>query len=596
MSPEQADSTGEDVDTRTDVYSLGVILYELLSGQLPFPSEELRASSAEDLRRILRERDPLRPSQCVRRLGRDGAQTANARNTDPGTLPRQLEGDLDAITLRAMEKERGRRYGTATELAEDIRRCLRHEPVLARPPSRLYRARKYLRRHRMGVSFAAAVAGLLLAFTVTALLQAARIVRERDRANREAAAASNVSEFLTRMFKISDPSEGRGNSVTAREILDRASSDLATGQQGDPVLQGRMMDTIGGVYESLGLHNRAAAMLEKGLEIRRRVLGPDHPDALRTAASLGHVYSRAGRYGEAEPLLLDTVSRSVRVNGPRHPDTLVALNSLAALRFYQGRFEEAEALDRSILEARQQVLGPEHPESLSAQTNLGTVLTSEARGEEAIVMLRDALDHYRQVRGPEHPETLNAMNNLGLALRSSKRPDAAAVLFGQLLEIRRRVLGPEHPETLGAMGNLATTLMDQNRAPEAEPLYRQVLEIERRVLGPDHEDTFLAMIGVAYALSAQGRLQDAEALYRELLEAERRVLGPEHRRTGLTEYNLACLAARTGRAREALDLLRQSVRHHLPPQTARHIRDDTDFLSLHGNPEFEAIASDARLR
>src|SRR5262249_28483283 len=146
MSPEQADATGQDVDTRTDVYSLGVILYELLSGQLPFPSEELRASSAEGLRRILRDRDPLRPSASVRRLGRDAARIANARSTDPGMLPRQLEGDLDAITLRAMEKERGRRYGTATELAEDIRRCLRHEPVLARPPSRRDRARKYLRR------------------------------------------------------------------------------------------------------------------------------------------------------------------------------------------------------------------------------------------------------------------------------------------------------------------------------------------------------------------------------------------------------------------------------------------------------------------
>src|SRR5262249_24980925 len=163
----------------------------------------------------------------------------------------------------------------------------------------------------------AGVAGLLLAFSITTVLQAARISRERDRANREAAAASNVSEFLTRMFKINDPSEGRGNSVTARELLDRASSDLATRQQGDPVLQRRMMETIGEVYENLGLHNRAATMLEKELAIRRRVLGPDHPDALRTAASLGHVYSRAGRYAEAEPLLLDTVSRSVRVNGPR---------------------------------------------------------------------------------------------------------------------------------------------------------------------------------------------------------------------------------------------------------------------------------------
>ncbi len=243
ISPEQADSGGEDIDTRSDVYSLGVVLYELLVGAPPF---DFRKLAREEILRRLREEDAPRPSTKLRTLGGQSYVTAQNRGADLPTLTRQLRGDADAIALKALEKDRARRYATPSELAADIGRYLRNEPVTARPAGAAYSARKYIRRHRLGVAIAAVGVLVLAGFAIAQAVELRRITRERDRADR-------IAQFMTGMFRMPNPSVARGNTITAREILDKASKEIRTGLRNDPELQAKMMYTMADTYEGLDL-------------------------------------------------------------------------------------------------------------------------------------------------------------------------------------------------------------------------------------------------------------------------------------------------------------------------------------------------------
>ena len=278
MSPEQADPTVPDVDTRTDVYSLGVVLYELLTGVLPFDAKQWQTKPFHVVLRQLHEEDPPSPST---RISGDSTSTtaAQRRNTDPRQLASLLRGDLDWITLKALEKDRARRYGTPSELGADLGRYLRNEPVVARPASTAYRTKKYIQRHKFGVAAATAMVLLLIAFAVMQTIQLRRITRERDRADR-------VTAFMTGMFKVSNPSEARGNDIRAREILDKSAKDIDTGLANDPELQAQMMNVMGTVYQSLGLTSKAEPLLRRALEIRQRILGPRNPDTLQSQQDL----------------------------------------------------------------------------------------------------------------------------------------------------------------------------------------------------------------------------------------------------------------------------------------------------------------------
>jgi non-specific serine/threonine protein kinase/serine/threonine-protein kinase len=587
MSPEQADQSEQNIDTRTDVYSLGVILYQLLVGVLPIEAKALRAAGMEAILRLIREQEPPKPSTRIRSMGPASSLSAENRKEDPRAFARHIQGELDWITMKALEKDRTRRYGSPAELSADIKHHLAHEPVLAHPPSAGYRAGKFIRRHQLGVAFAASVAVLLVAFAVMMAVQAVRISRERDRANR-------ITDFMKGMFKVSDPSEARGNSITAREILDKASKEINTGLANDPETQAQLMEVMGEVYQSLGLYSQSQLLLEQAVEIDRRVLGPKNPQTLRLMSDMAWLLSREGKFAEAEKLQRETLEVQRQVLGGEHPDTLKSMRHLGAILGDEGHYAEAEKLNRELLDIERRVLGPEHRDTLATLNNLALDLERQRHYAEAEKLDRELLDVKIRVFGPEHPDTLMTMTNLAPVLVREKHYAEAEKLYSEVMDADRRVLGPEHPSTLVAIEDLAWTLQMEGRYADSEKLGREVLDTQRRVLGPEHPDTLLTVGTLALTLAIERQYAEAAKLYRELLDANRRVLGPEHPDTLISEYNLACVEAHLGHKDEALSFLRDAVDHGLPPSADLGIDKEEELQSLHGDPRFAALVEHAK--
>ena len=391
-APEQV--TGGPVTTATDVYALGVLLYSLLTGHHPAGEG---TQSAADLIKAIVETEPLRASEASQ--SGDPISIAAKRSTTPDKLRRQVRGDLDTILGKALKKNPQERYVSVTAFADDLSRFLLHEPISARRDTTAYRAAKFVRRHRTGVAVAFGLVLLLVSFAVMQAVQLRRITRERDRADR-------IAKFMTDMFKASDPSEARGNNITAREILDKASKEIDSGLAKDPELQAHMMNIMGDVYDNLGLYPNAESLLTRAVEIERVVLGPNHPETLQSKRLLGWVLHEEGRYAEAEKLQRETIEGERRVLGAEHQETLLRDKQSWKDSILEGRYAEAENLHRGALNIERRVLGPDNPRTLALMGHLGNDLYWEGRYAEAEKLQREELATAHRVLGPEHPITL----------------------------------------------------------------------------------------------------------------------------------------------------------------------------------------------
>jgi len=554
-APEQV--TGGPITTATDVYALGVLLYQLLSGQHP-AGNALRSPAA--LVKAIVDTEPLRPSTAVEPSKPETeAITTSAANraSTPDKLCRLLRGDLDTIVGKALKKNPQERYSSVSALADDLRRYLKHQPISARPDTFTYRAVKFVRRNRATVAFAALALIAGMAGVTSTLLQARTARAQRDVALRERDHATRVTNFMTSMFKVSDPTEARGNTVTAREILDKASKDIEAGLANDPDTQAHMLFVMGSVYESLGLTHEGKPMVERALQLQRQVLGPENPETLRSESYLAVLLLVEGKTADAVKLQRETLSIQRRVLGPEHADTLTTMARLGAALAFGGEPSEAEPVQRELLAIERRVFGPEHPQTLLLTTSLvGTLFTE---GGES---------RYREA------EQLGREN----------------------LAAERRVFGPEAPDTLAALGHLGMVLCDEGKYEESEQILREGLGIEQRVSGPEHPDTLDLRNYLGIDLMRQGRYREAEQLYRENRAAQRRIFGPEHPKTADSTYNLGCLAAMQGKTGEALSLLREAVDHGLRPDAAMNIGQDSDLTSLKNKPGFSELVAYAKAR
>jgi tetratricopeptide (TPR) repeat protein len=563
MSPEQSVMTSLDIDTRSDIYSLGVLLYELLTSKTPFDSRALLKAGLDEMRRIIREEEPQRPSTRLSTFTEaDLATVAKHHKSAAPKLLSMLRGDLDWIVMKALEKDRTRRYESASAFAQDIQHHLNHEPVAAAAPSALYKFRKFARRNKVALVTVTAFASVVMAGAIISAGLAVRATRAEKKAKSEASKSRQVAQFLKDTLDGVGPSVALGrDTAMLREILDKTAERVGSDMKHQPEVEAELRSTVGNTYFELGEYGKAEAMEREELSIRKKLAGKEDPDVARVLNKLALVLERRGRLTEAEATDREALAMQRRLLGNWHSEVASSLDGLANVLYQQGKLAECESVHREALAMRRKLLGSKHLEVAQSLHNLGNVLWGQGKLSEAETRHREALAMRRELLGDAHPDLAQSLQNLALVLLNQPGKLAEAEnMIGEALTLQRKLLGKEHPDVANSLSIFAGLRYRQGKLTEAESMHREALSMRRKLLGNEHPGVAQSLQNLALVLQYQpGKLPEAETMIREALAMERKLLGNEHLDVATSLSIFAGLRYSQGNLTEAETMHREAL-------------------------------------
>ena len=562
MSPEQAVLTSVDVDTRTDIYSLGVLLYELLTGSTPFDTAELLKSGLDEIRRVIREQEPVRPSTRLSKLG-DAALTtiAQQRKSEPPMLIRAVRGDLDWIAMKAMEKDRTRRYETANGLALDVQRYLDDEAISARPPSRIYKLQKIVLRNKLLFTGIGVIALLLV---VSLIVVSASLAKERESRQKAVAASAKsqqVTKFLEDMLNGAGPAAARGRDATMlREILDQTAARIGGGElSNQPAVEAELRGIIGKLYEQIGSYDQAEKMERQALAIRQQRFGRESLEAAASLNDLGLGLMAQHKLPEAEKMHAEALAIRRRLLGAENTDTATSLNDLGAVYRDEGRLAEAKTNALEALRIRRKLFGMENLAVADSLRNLSIILGGESKWDEAEEKAQEVLAMRRKLLEPNHPEIASALEDVAWAASGRGKYDEAQKLDEEVLAMRLNVLGEAHPDVGRNLNALGQLLRNRGELPTSDAVLKATLSIQRKQLGDEHRATLETFYALGQVLDQEGKAAEAESVWREGLAVWCKMGDDENPQRLYTLRGLAETLEKEGKWPEAETIWRESL-------------------------------------
>ncbi len=555
-SPESVTGS-KDHDTRTDVYSLGLTLFELLVGVLPFPPG--RDSLIGLLEKIAKQDSPLLTERFATVDSATQQKIAEHRQTTPTQLRRALQGDLTWIVARAVNRQKDRRYPSASALSSDVLRHLENRPIEAGPPRNLDRFRKLVRRHRSAAAASVLVLASLVSGFAARTLEARRANQEAARANREAAHAQRVSKFLIELFEINEPGNGRGDQITARELLDRGAEKLRREVDHEPLTRAALMHTVGSVYNSLGLPSQGEPFVTEALELRQQILPANDPEVIDNLDTLIVLLVEEGRFAEAKIHARELIEIEQQRLGPNDPKLATSLNRFAIVLHNLGEFEESVRWQEQSIDLLEATDATDLEAYHTGLNHLGTLYLDMGRNAEAVQTLQQCLEVRQRVLGADADRVAQTLNNLALSMITAEQYPSAIDYLERSLTIRQKILGPDHPNLVWGMRLLGRAQTLSGMVGPAEATLQRSLEIQAASLGRHHPFTAMTLEALGDLRRVQKRYPEAEALLREALSIATELLGSEHYSLGYYQHTLGNILRDSGRKTEALDAYNRSI-------------------------------------